>query len=90
MLTEADGRRRRRYLLRGTKEALLEDEVLTREEQASNFVDGIRGGRFHMIGASPQLSFSSSFINCCASSLQAVASCVAVLNSSSMGRILSA
>ena len=88
MLTEADGRRRRRYLLRGTKEAVLEDEVLTREEQASNFVDGIKGGRFHMIGAttqvSPQLAFSSSFINCCASILQAAASCVAVLNSSSI------
>ncbi|CAL8465185.1 g4720 [Coccomyxa elongata] len=43
VVTEADGRRRRKYLLRGTKQAVVEDEVLTREEQASNFVDGIKG-----------------------------------------------
>ncbi len=48
MVTEADGRRRRRYLLRGTKDAVVEDEVLTREEQASNFVDGIKGGQLHV------------------------------------------
>lgn len=42
-MTEVNGRQRRRYVLRGTREVVVEDEVLTREEQASNLVDAFKG-----------------------------------------------
>lgn len=43
VVTEVNGRQRRRYVLRGTREVVVEDEVLTREEQASNLVDAFKG-----------------------------------------------